>query len=381
MTRYFLIAALLPVLAVAAEPGPGLNRFGSNLYEQLAKSGQKNLILSPYSISGALSMAIAGAKGETESEMTRVLGPHADLVAIAERLRKAGNQGENVFLDANRVWLEREFTVLPDFRRTLEGAYGAPFQSVDFRKDVEAARREINSWTEEQTKGRIRDLFGPGVLTPDTRLVLTTAIYFYGKWDQPFDPAKTRPDSFTTAGGASVQTDFMNQTANFGYAETAAGQFLEMRYAGTGIAFDILLPKAGKPLETPTPERLTAWLGSLQNRRVKATVPKFRVESEFSLAPALKTLGMKTAFTTSADFSGIDGRRDLFLSAVVHKAFVDVAEAGTEAAAATGLSFALASARIDPDPVFRADHPFVFLIRDTRSGLILFSGRLMNPKS
>jgi serpin B len=374
-------------MAVAADPTPGLNRFGSNLYEQLAKAGQKNLILSPYSVSTALSMALAGANGQTRTEMARALGQpadsaayHADLAAMLERIRKAANQGENVFLDANRVWLERDFTVLPDFRRTLESTYHAPFAAVDFRGNVEAVRREINSWTEEQTKGRIRDLFGPGVLNSDTRLVLTSAVYFYGKWEQPFNPSQTRPDSFTTGSGASVQTDFMNQTANFGYAETPAGQFLEMRYAGTGIAFDILLPRPGKALETPTPERLSAWLGAVQNRKVKVAVPKFRVESAFSLGDALQSLGMKTAFTSSADFSGIDGRRDLFLSSAVHKAFVDVAEAGTEAAAATGMAFALASARTEPEPVFRADHPFVFLIRDTRSGLVLFSGRLMDPR-
>jgi serpin B len=371
MLRILFALALAPTL-IAAD-----RSFASSLYEQLAMRGYKNLVLSPYGISNALAMALAGARGTTAQEIAKVLGQHSvDTAALA----KAANTNGNVFLDANRVWVQKDFPLLPEFLRTLESTHRAPAAQVDFVRDSDAARREINSWTERQTRGRIRDLFAPGALDPDTRLVLTSAVYFYGKWTHPFRPSDTRPAPFTLPSGGNVQTDFMNRTGRYGYAETPAGQFLEMRYDGTGLAFDILLPKPGAPLESPTPERLAAWTGALRERNVRVSIPKFRVESDFSLASTLSAMGMPSAFTRAADFSGIDGRRDLYLARVVHKAFVDVAEEGTEAAAATGIGASLVSMPIDPDPVFRADRPFVFLIRDTRSGLVLFAGRLMNPK-
>lgn len=390
MTRPALLLFLLPAVALyAADSGvaPGLNRFSAKLYEQLAKSGHSNIVLSPYNIATALSMALAGARGATASEMANLLGQpklnasyHAELAALAAALAKSGNSGSNVFLDANRVWLQRDFEILPEYRKLLESTYRAPAASVDFVRQTEAARREINSWTESKTRGRIRDLFAPGILKPDTRLVLTSAVYFYGKWEHAFKPTDTRPAPFNLSGGGTVQVPFMNRTGSYAYAQTPTGQFLEMRYDGTGLAFDIFLPKPGAALESPTPERIAAWTGALGNRNVRVSIPKFRVEANFSLAETLAALGMPSAFTGAADFSGINGRRDLHLAAVVHKAFIDVAEEGTEAAAATGIGVSLTSAPIDPDPVFRADRPFVFVIRDTRSGAVLFTGTLRNPK-
>jgi serpin B len=371
MLRILFALAVSPAL-IAAD-----NSFASRLYEQLAKRDEKNLVFSPHSISNALAMALVGARGATTDEIAKVLGQHSvDTASLAT----AANTNGNVFLDANRVWVQKDFPLLPDFLRTLESKYRAPAAIVDFVRNSDSARREINSWTERQTRGRIRDLFAPGALDPDTRLVLTSAVYFYGKWAHPFRPSDTKPAPFTLSTGGNVQTDFMNRTGRYAYAETPAGQFLEMRYDGTGLAFDILLPKPGATLEVPTPERLAAWTGALHERNVRVSMPKFRVESDFSLARILSAMGMPLAFSPAADFSGIDGRRDLYLARVVHKAFVDVAEEGTEAAAATGIGVSLVSMPIDPDPVFRADRPFVFLIRDTRSGLVLFAGRLMNPK-
>jgi serpin B len=379
---------LAPVLCAAdADVAAGLNRFSASLYSRLASTPGSNLIVSPYSISTALSMVLAGARGGTSAEIAKVLGQsngpasyHSDLAALVERIGKAANTGDNLFLPANRVWIQRDFDILPEYRRTLDETYHAPAAAADFVHNAEVVRREINSWTEQQTKSRIRDLFAPGALGPDTRLVLTSAVYFYGKWEHAFRKSDTQPAPFTLGSGSTVQTDFMNQTGRFGYVEGPDGQFLEMRYAGTGIAFDILLPKKGAALDAPSSDRLAAWIGALQERKVNVSVPKFRVESQFSLADTLASLGMPSAFSASADFSGIDGRRDLQLTRVVHKAFVDVAEEGTEAAAATGIGVALVAMAHDPTPVFRADHPFFFLIHDTRSGLPLFSGRLVNPK-
>jgi serpin B len=177
----------------------------------------------------------------------------------------------------------------------------------------------------------------------------------------------------------------MNQTSHFGYIETPTAQILEMRYAGTGIAFDVLLPKTATGLpgleKSLTLESLTGWLGNLTSRNVQVSLPKFRAESQFSLRAALSAMGMPIAFTTKADFSGIDPQRGLAISEVVHKAFVDVSEQGTEAAAATAIGVHATAMRMPEQPViFRADHPFLFLIRDTRSGVVLFIGRLMNPQ-
>ncbi len=398
MSRKTLLHAALAACvaggALNATEGPvaaGLNHFSLNTYEQLAKTNGGNLVLSPYNIAGALSMALAGARGQTADEIAKVLGQagvdpkyHAELAALIEQITKAANTGENHLLNANALWVQQDFKILPDFRDTLQNIYKAPPGLVDFKGDPQRAIAAINAWADQNTKGKIHELFGPGSLDARTRLVLASAVYFYGKWEHPFRHTETRPAPFTLPSGSTEQADFMNQTARFGYAETQSGQILEMRYAGTGLAFDILLPKKGEPaaeMESGlTPERLAGWLGSLHNQEVQASIPKFRVECGFPLESVLATMGMPTAFSGSADFSGIDDRRDLRISKVEHKAYVDVNEEGTEAAAATGIGVMRVAMKLPPHPVFVADHPFLFLIRDTNSGLMLFNGRLVNPK-
>ena len=263
--------------------------------------------------------------------------------------------------------------------------YHAPLTPLDFIANPEAARSEINRWTEEHTKEKIKNLFPAGTLDAQVRLVLTSAIYFYGKWQDPFVTSRTKPAPFTLPTGVTTQADFMNQTSHFGYNETPSAQILEMRYAGTGIAFDLLLPRtlSGLPgLEKSlTLETLSGWLGKLTTRNVQVSLPKFRAESAFSLREVLSTMGMPTAFTDKADFSGIDPKRGVAISAVVHKAFVDVSEQGTEAAAATGITMRTTAMPMPEQAVvFRADHPFIFLIRDTRTEVVLFIGRLMTPR-
>ncbi len=364
----------------------GLNAFSASMYEELAKGGSGSLVVSPYSVANALSMTLAGARGATAEEIAKVLGQppaeakyHAEVAALAKAIRIAGNSGGNRFLDANALWVQKGFRILPEFARTLGSAYGAAPVMVDFAGQ---GREQINEWTAERTHGRISDLFPPGSLDNRTVLVLSSATYFYGNWERAFRRVDTKPEPFHPASGSPVQADFMHQTARFGYAATAGGQVLEMRYAGSGFAFDILLPKPGADAGTIDlqPEALAGWLGSIAPREVQASIPKFRVESCFPLAGVLTRLGMGTAFGNRADFSGIDDRRDLQLSTVTHKAYVDVTEEGTEAAAATGVGVALIAAQISPPvTVFRADRPFVFLIRDTKTGLILFAGRLTSP--
>lgn len=366
----------------------GLNRFSDALYGQTAKDGG-NVVFSPYSISAVLSMALGGARGTTAEEMRRVLGQpndpqhHEQLGALLEQLRKTANTGGNQFTSANSLWVQKSFPILPEFTGLLGRAYHAAPSPADFENAPEEARAAINQWVDRETHGRIKDLFAPGAIPSDTRLVLGSAVYFNGKWQHPFRRSDTRPDDFTTGSGAKAKVPFMNRTGPFGYASTASGQTLEMRYAGTDLAFDILLPREGATLRQVESDvaqgKLSAWLGGLKDTNVKAAVPRFNIAYEAKLRPALEAMGMRAAFRNSADFSGIDDKRDLKVSQVVHKAWVDVTEEGAEAAAATGGTMALVSMRIPSEPVFRADRPFVFLIRDTKTGLILFVGRLLNP--
>jgi serpin B len=387
---------ILPILLAAALPAadsriiPPMNAFTAASYKQLT-GGDGNLFLSPFNIATALSMALAGARGQTAEEIQSVLRLHyhpsydAALGALLADLTKVGNTGGNELHTANGFWVQKGFAIQPAFENTLTNNYHAPPTPLDFIANLEAARSQINRWTEEHTKQKIKNLLPAGSLDARTRLVLTSAIYFYGKWQDPFVTSRTQPAPFTLPTGATTQANFMNQTAHFGYTETPSAQILEMRYAGTGIAFDVLLPRAltGLPdLEKSlTPEYLTGWLGNLATRNVQVSLPKFRTESEFSLRKALSIMGMPTAFTDKADFSGIDPKRGLAISEVVHKAFVDVSEQGTEAAAATGITMRATAMRMPEQAVvFRADHPFIFLIRDTRTGVVLFIGRLMNPR-
>ncbi len=386
----------VPVLLAAALPAadsrimPGMNAFTVASYKQLAR-GDGNLILSPFNIATTLSMALAGAGGRTAEEIQSVLHVRYDssydtaLGGMLADLAKAANGGGNELHTANGLWVQKGFAILPAFEKTLANNYHAPLTPLDFGANPEAARAQINQWTEEHTKGKIRNLFPAGSLDARTRLVLTSAIYFYGKWQDPFVSSRTQPAPFTLPGGGTAQADFMNQTSHFGYTETPSAQILEMRYAGTGIGFDVLLPKTPGGItdleKSLTTENLTGWLGNLGDRNVQVSLPKFRAESDFSLGQALSAMGMPTAFSDKADFSGIAAKGGLAISEVMHKAFVDVTEQGTEAAAATGMTMRATAMRMpEPAVVFRADHPFVFLIRDTRSGVVLFIGRLKSPR-
>jgi serpin B len=385
---------VLPILLAAALPAadsriaPAMNDFTTASYKQLM-GGDANLILSPFNIATALSMALAGARGQTAEEIQAVLHLHYDydsaLGALLADLTKAGNTGGNELHTANGLWVQKGFAIQPAFENTLTNNYHAPPTLLDFIANPEGARSQINRWAEEHTKEKIQNLLPAGSLGAQTRLVLTSAIYFYGKWQDPFVTSHTQPAPFTLPAGAATQANFMNQTSDFGYTETPSAQILEMRYAGTGMAFDVLLPTTltGLPnLEKSlTPGNLAGWLGHLTTRNVQVSLPKFRAESQFSLRKALSTMGMPTSFTGKADFSGIDPKRSLAISEVVHKAFVDVSEQGTEAAAATGITMHATAMRMpERAVVFRADHPFLFLIRDTRTGVILFIGRLMDPR-
>jgi serpin B len=366
--------------------------FALDLYSRL-RGEEGNLFFSPYSISTALAMTYAGARGETAEQMARVL--HFDvpadelpsaLAAVDRELTGAGAARKYQLYTANALWAQKGHPFLPAYVNLIRQAYHAGLNEVDFQNATEEARRTINAWVEKQTREKIKDLLAPGVLENMTRLVLTNAIYFKGDWERPFKKAGTRMEPFHITTKEDVSVPMMHQKAHFQYLDQAGFQVLQMPYTGKDLALVVLLPRKVDGLaaleETLTMEKLTTCLGELASREVAVSFPKFRMTEELQLAKTLSSMGMSLAFSAGrADFSGMDGSHELFLSAVVHKAFVDVNEEGTEAAAATGIGVVATAARVDQPIVFRADHPFLLLIRDTRSGGVLFMGRLTQPRT
>ncbi len=303
---------------------------------------------------------------------------------MIERINAQGKQSGYELSVANALWAQKGYQFLRAFLNTTTTNYGAGLNQVDFVSATEAARKTINDWVEKKTEGKIKDLIKPGVFNTLTRLVLTNAIYFKGNWARQFEKVETKDSPFTVARDKNVTVPMMSQKAQFAYAETETLQLLELPYAGDQLSMVILLPKELDGLadleKSLTPGSLRECLQGLRKQEVVVQVPRFKLTSEFSLARVLASMGMTDAFSREADFSGMTGDTELFISAVIHKAFVDVNEEGTEAAAATAVVMTLKSAPLRP-PIFRADHPFLFLIRDNQSGSILFLGRVVNPRA
>jgi serpin B len=287
---------------------------------------------------------------------------------------------------ADALWAEQDESFLDSFLKLTKADYAAGFRKVDFKHAPEAVRVTINQWVAEQTAGKIKDLLQPGVLTPSTRLVLTNAIYFKGDWQMQFDKAQTREEEFHLSAGQSVQAPLMHIEGRFSYFNGSSFQALEIPYQSGDLSMIVLLPNDAAGLaaleQSLTAASVHQWLSQLRPvGKIVLTLPRFKMTNQFSLNGALTALGMRTAFDrTLADFSPMTGKRDLWISAAIHKAYIDVNEEGTEAAAATAVVMrSMAMAREQPPIVFRADHPFLFVIRDNRSGAILFLGRLTDP--
>jgi serpin B len=337
-------------------------------------------------------MTYAGARGNTARQMADVLHfaleqarlhpAFADLIGgMQDSPEKPGYQ----LTIANALWGQQGFGFLKEFLELTRSYYEAGLHEVDFRTDREreATRKIINEWVKQKTEKKIQDLIPPGILDRLTRLVLTNAIYFKGKWTYLFRKDKTKNELFNLLNGKQVIVPMMNQTRNFRYMENNKIQMLELPYIGDELAMVVLLPRrvAGLPdLEhSLTGEQVTSWMSQLYMPKVIVSMPKFEMTSMFSLAKVLASMGMTDAFDRKvADFSAMNGTKNLFISTVVHKAFVDVNEEGTKAAAATAVVMKIKSSRPKPKH-FRANHPFLFLIRDIRTKSILFLGRVMNP--
>lgn len=392
------------VAAPAVEEGErskrvaGNNAFALDLYQQVRQKGG-NVFYSPYSVAMALAMTYAGARGETEEQMADVLHVtlpqdrvHPAFNALDLALTRRDEEGEETeekgdrfrLRVANAVWGQRGYSFLPEYLDILAQHYGAGLRLLDFKEAPEEARQRINEWVSEETEGKIEDLIPKGGIRSLTRLVLTNAIYFNASWLHPFDEEQTHDGTFYPLGGGEITVPMMEQTERFRYAEGDGYQAVELPYVGTELSMVILLPETGqfKKFEDSLDAELVETVaGKLKRRNVAFTMPKFEFDASFQLASTLAEMGMSGAFSPEeANFSGMDGTRNLFLQDVVHKAFVSVDEAGTEAAAATGVVVGVTSAPPEPVEVV-VDRPFVFVIRDARTGTILFVGRVVDPSA
>jgi len=370
----------------------GNNAFAVALYGRLRNQGG-NLFFSPESISTALAMAYAGARGGTASQMAKALHftlpPEKLHPAMGELLGdlNAAHEGYQLSV-ANALWAQQGYTFLNDFLKLLKTNYGAGLNQINFKGATEAARLTINQWVEQKTQDKIKDLLQPGALRSDTRLVLTNAIYFKGDWETQFDKAQTKNEDFHLSPAQTTTAPLMHREGRFSYFDGGTFQALEVPYKSKELSMIVLLPKdpGGLPAleQSLTDSDLQQWLRQLVSvSKVVVTMPKFKMTQQFELGSTLSAMGMPQAFSSGADFSGMTGHRDFAISEVIHKAYIDVNEEGTEAAAATAVTMrALAMhAPQAPPPVFRADHPFVFMIRDNRSASILFMGRMADPRS
>jgi serpin B len=368
----------------------GHNRFGLAMYRLL---GGGNLFFSPYSIAQVLTMTSAGAHGQTAQQMAQALHsafpqqrlhPAANALDQALSSRRAGEDGFRLEI-ANSIWGQQGFAFQPEFLDTLATNYGAGLRLLDFKTAPELSRATINTTIAQQTHDKIADLLPAGSIDASTRLVLANAIYFNAKWAAPFAKESTRDGAFNPEQGGAVTAPMMTTQASYAYMSGQGYQAIALPYRG-GVSMLALVPDAGQltAFEAGLDEaRLQSILDGLANRLVLLTLPKFEYHSNsISLRSQLVALGMADAFDPStADFSGMDGQRDLFIGDGYHKAVVRVDEEGTEAAAATAVNMRATSALVDPPLNLTIDRPFIFLIRDDATGALLFMGRMVNPKA
>jgi serpin B len=372
------IALLALLLAVPVDTGAANRAFAANMYTELAKS-PGNIIFSPASIQLALAMTAEGARSETETEMRTVLHLPKEFDRRALMDIRGGKDFE--LRVANKLWGQRGYPFLDAFLEITRKQYDAKLETVDFVAAAEPVRVRINDWVKEKTAGKITNLIPPRALDEYTRLVLTNAIYFKGKWVHEFDKKQTKTQPFFTSGEKSVQAPLMMQNEQLAYAAVDGAQLVSLPYKGKTLEMVLVVPneRDGLPTVEQKLSQLDKWLGDLGQHDVYVFLPRFHATLSMSVGEVLGKLGMPLAFSEGrADFSGISSTKDLFISAVIHKAFVDVNEEGTVAAAATAILMSTSDAAPAP-AVVRADHPFLYFIRNVKTGQILFMGRVADP--
>ncbi|MFH1209693.1 MAG: serpin family protein [archaeon] len=371
------------------------NQFAIDLYSRY-KSKDENIFFSPYSISSALTMTYEGAKGNTAQEMQQVLHLTSDKNAIrssfAEIYNNLNKEDKPYKLStANALWAQEDYPFIEDYFNTINEYYGGGVTNLDFKTDTEESRQTINNWVEDNTNGKIKDIIPKGILSDMTRLVLTNAVYFKANWSDQFDVEITRDGIFRLNSGQNKEVEMMHKTSYFNYGETDNLQILEMPYLGDELSMLIILPKENNIGEIEnifTINNLKDWKDNMKNEEVVVALPKFKFETKYFMAEDLKEMGMPTAFKyPDADFTGMSPptvmspNGELYIDEVIHQTFVEVAEYGTEAAAATVVEMKSGSSGPPPEPpkVFNADHPFIFIIQEKSTGNMLFVGRVIDP--
>jgi serpin B len=371
-----------------------VNTFGFDLFNKLYSSEGGNVFISPYSVFTALAMTYEGARGQTADEMGDVLNVLQDNVsfhAYVQNMYKQFNSEELAYnlSTANALWVQETFELLEEYLSVISEFYGGGANDVDFGNAVIAAGI-INRWVENETNGLIKNLVPVDAISPLTALILTNAIYFKGVWEIQFDPVNTSDRSFVTADDGNVLVPTMQMVdthQRFRYSETESVQVLELPYAGDDVSMVIVLPKDQDVIDVIADmdaDVLSEWTNSFVETEVDIYLPSFEVESSYSLVGFLASLGMNIPFGSNADFSGINGAPDLFISDVLHKAFINVNEEGTEAAAATAVIMELTATPGGEEPeriLFNCDHPFLYMIQHQETETILFMGVVDNPNT
>lgn len=363
----------------------GNNQFAIDLYKKLSNDSQKNIFMSPYSISSALAMTYAGAQGITAQEMTKVLhfskkAMNSDFQNLSNHFNNVSRKGLQLSI-VNVLWCEKSIKFLNAYLGLTQNYYQTKVENLDFKKQYKKSRLIINQWVAGKTKNKVQNLILKGLINPDTRLVLTNAIYFNGHWRYKFKKNKTRKIDFTTSPQKSTKIDFMTMQRHFKYTENKNLQVIEIPYTDNKMSMVVMLPKDKNGLNKLnnllTLDGYQKLIRQLRHTNIQLSLPRFKMTQDIKLKRVFKQMGMRQAFTKQADFSGMTGNKSLKIGNILHKAFVEVSEKGTEAAAATSVIMMVKESISASVKVFKADHPFMFIIKDNTTESILFIGRFM----
>jgi serpin B len=371
---------------IAEKATQGNNRFTMELYHQLRKE-PVNMFYSPLSISSAFAMTYAGAKGETATQLQQTLhfGPNTDAFhseyAQLNTLLNKEKEGLSLSL-ANAVWIQSGLKLQPIFSETLTQHYGAGLKRTSFSEDPAGSRDRINNWVEEKTHDKITDLLPQSAIKRSTQMILVNALYFKGDWATPFKEENTKEDTFYVFKKCHTQAQMMNQSLNTSYYEDKMAQVVELPYEGGDVSMILIVPKKRFDLlaveKNFTHTLYQEYLQKMKHTKVQLTLPKFTMERTYSLSEPLQQLGMTLPFTSNADFTGMTDQTKLVIDKVLHKTYIDVNEVGTEAAAATAITMVKTS-MVRNQATVKANHPFMFLLKDNKTSAILFMGRIMDP--
>lgn len=381
-----LVSMLLIASASAQTASESVSAFTFQMYQKVAEKEKGNIFFSPYSISSAMAMTHVGAANETQNQIASTLHFTKDTKALAtsmgglhQSLLSKNGKGLELSI-SNRVWVEQTYKVKCSYKRTLKKRFKTSFGKADFIGNFQLERVKINDAVATDTKSLIKDLIPQGGLSPITRLVLTNAIYFKGKWEKQFNPERTRKGDFYVDNSTTVSAQYMTSKEQYNYYEDETLMAVELPYSND-ITMLVILPAEGTTIsdlgKTLNQQKYQAITSELYSDEVSLMLPKFKSEASLTLSNTLKEMGMPIAFTDDADFTGISNRNDLKITDVFHKAFIEVSEEGTEAAAATAVVVGVKS--MPMTRTFKANRPFIYIIRDTKTGTPLFIGRLMNP--